>query len=105
MKRIPARAVMGTLSLVAVLATAAAALQWWTGAVAGLALMHLGTVLVVLGPWSKSPLVKPGPSRQITDLERRVDLLGARTVASLERIRVELLDARAATGWQDADER
>lgn len=99
LRRIPTRAVLGGLALVGLLTIVAAALSWWQVAVIGLVVLHLGTALTVLGPWSrpsnpgKKPIAKMG--HDIQDLQRRVDALGARLVASTERTRVELLDAMA----------
>lgn len=98
----------------------------WLAAVVGVVLMHVLTVVVVLGPWgvrpapvgvggvSKSQLVRVerrvdrlggrlASKGQVARLERRVDLLGARLVSSSERTRVEVLDALAEdrAGSQD----
>lgn len=99
LRRIPTKTVLAVLAVVGVLTIVAAALSWWQVAVTGLVLLNLGTAVTVLGPWSrrseqsKKPIVKLG--HEIQDLERRVDALGARLVASTERTRVELLDALA----------
>lgn len=99
LRRIPLKAVLAVLGAVGGLTIVAAILSWWQVVVVGLVLLNLGTAVTVLGPWSrrteqsKKPIARVGQEMQ--DLERRVDALGARLVASTERTRVELLDALA----------
>lgn len=90
---------LGTVGLLTVVVSA---LEQWVLAVTGLVVLQLGTALAVLGPWgarrgsqAEVATSKPSPKAAdgIRDLERRVDALGARLVASTERTRVELLDA------------
>ncbi|MCK0112129.1 hypothetical protein MWU75_08270 [Ornithinimicrobium sp. F0845] len=99
LRRIPTRAVLAGLGVIGLLTVVAALLSWWQVVVVGLVILHLGTAVTVLGPWSRpsAPSKKPiaKMSHEIQDLERRVDALGARLVASTERTRVELLDAMA----------
>lgn len=111
LRRIPSMAVLAGLGLVGALTIVAAALSWWLIAIIGLVLLHLGTALAVVGPWGSRPAQKApkDSSAKVTshlvDLERRVDALSARLVASTERTRVELLDALAARAGQEGDRR
>ncbi|USQ80325.1 hypothetical protein [Ornithinimicrobium faecis] len=111
LRRIPSMAVLAGLGLVGALTIVAAALSWWLIAIIGLVLLHLGTALAVVGPWGSRPAPKApkDSSAKVTshlvDLERRVDALSARLVASTERTRVELLDALAARAGQEGDRR
>ncbi len=112
------------LALQVVLGLATVLLGWllgWQVAVVGVVLMNVLTMLAVLGPWGVQPQPRPAPGAkkvqgrvdhvaesverldervatkgQLTQLEKRVDALGARMLASSERTRVELLDALAA---------
>lgn len=105
LRRVPASVVLAVLGLVGLATSVLAVVERWGLAVIGLVLLQLGTVVVVLGPWgvragAGAPTASRQPSssdvgadRQLGDLERRVDALGARLVASTERTRVELLDA------------
>lgn len=109
LRRIPSTAVLAGLGLVGALTIVAAALSWWLVAIIGLVLLHLGTALAVVGPWGSRPGHKPPKdssakvTSHVVDLERRVDALGARLVASTERTRVELLDALADRAGREGD--
>lgn len=98
LRRVPSLAVLAGLGLVGVLTVVAATLTWWVAVTIGLVLLHLGTVVAVIGPWGARPAPKRPKDNSaqvvahISDLERRVDALGSRMVASTERTRVELLD-------------
>lgn len=102
LRRVPTSAVLAASGLVGLLTVVVAALGQWTLAVAGVVVLQLGCVVVALGPWGSRPAPGPPSSRprssrpaeaDLVDLERRVDALGARLVASVERTRVEVLDA------------
>lgn len=107
-RRISGSAILVAALLLAVLTVASAWLLGWQAAVVGLVVMHLGTLVVILGPWSSPPPPRPAPKprtpprastpapatkAQLARLEQRVDALGARVVASTERLRVEVLEA------------
>ena len=64
----------------------------WEAAVVGLVLMQIVTTGAAVGPWGSKGATRPTWS---TGLERRMDALSARVVASSERTRVEVLDALA----------
>ncbi|MFK5646808.1 hypothetical protein ACI3ET_09805 [Ornithinimicrobium sp. LYQ121] len=108
LRQAPASAVLAVLALLGVLTVVAAVLTSWAAVVVGLVLMQLGTATAVLGPWGRRPAPTTSaasPTRtgatgdhgptvdELRDLQKRVDALGARLVASSERTRVELLDA------------
>lgn len=101
LRRIPSRVVLAGLGLLGSLTITAAVLSWWQVAVVGVVVLQLGTALAVLGPWGTVPAPaapkRPGGkvAHEIRDLERRVDALGSRLIATTERTRVELLDALA----------
>lgn len=107
LRRIPTKMLLAGLGLVGALTIVAAVLMWWQVVVVGLVLLNLGTVAAVLGPWSRrgeqSKKTTARMSQEIQDLERRVDALGSRLVASTERTRVELLDALAEHTDRAAD--
>lgn len=96
LRRIPAPAVLAVQFILVLLTAVLAWTTRWEVAVVGLALMHAVTTLAVLGPWRAAPATSTtGSVAGLTDLERRVDALGARLLASTERTRVEVLDALA----------
>ncbi|MGB3829341.1 MAG: hypothetical protein WA962_11250 [Ornithinimicrobium sp.] len=73
-----------------------AVLSWWEAAITALALLQLILLAVGLGlvPPQGGASTSTLPSgAEVTDLERRVELLSTRVVASTERARVEILDA------------
>ncbi|GGK73527.1 hypothetical protein GCM10011509_22660 [Ornithinimicrobium pekingense] len=103
---------LAVLGLVGALTVVLAVTEQWALAVTGLVALQLGTAVAVLGPWGagraravpaasgSSTTTVPtsagpaaGGGEELADLQRRVDALGARLVASTERTRVELLDA------------
>lgn len=96
--RIPATGVVAAQLALALLTVLTAWVTRWEVAVVGLALMHVVTVIGVVGPWG---VPKPEPVEidldvdQLTDLEKRVDAMSTRLAASTERLRVEMLDAIA----------
>lgn len=83
-----------------------AALSWWGAALTALALLQL-TVLAVslrIVPRDGLPLGSSTPAGASThDLERRVELLSTRIVASTERARVEILDALGDRSRESGD--
>ena len=114
-RRIPASLVLLAQLGLGLLTALVAWLTWWEVVVVGLVLMQLTTTIAVLGPWgSRTPSRTTAAARQqakqlslldlqVSELDQRVEMLGARLVASSERTRVEVLDAleQARTPTQD----
>jgi len=98
LKRADRRVVLSTGAVLVIVIAVCATLSWWAVALTALALLQFLLLTVGLGivP-SKGVLpVRSTPSdAAVSDLERRVDLLSTRIVASTERARVEVLDALA----------
>lgn len=85
-----------------------ATLSWWAAALTALALLHLLLLAVGLRvvPAQGVLSARSTPSRvAVSDLERRVDLLSTRVIASTERARVEVLDALARRPQEPDDAR
>ncbi|WP_435202027.1 hypothetical protein [Janibacter sp. GS2] len=78
------------LAVQIVLAVVTVLLSWtsgWQATVVGLALMHVFTALVTLGPWGSRRIPHPAPpapasKAQLTRLSQRVDELGDRVAST-----------------------
>ncbi|HEX5968481.1 MAG TPA: hypothetical protein VFY88_08395 [Intrasporangium sp.] len=86
-KRLAAAGVAG----LGVLSAIAAALQWWSASLALLALLNgVGLSLLLLGVAHQQELRRL--NRGFRDLEKRLEKVAARVVATGEATRVEVLD-------------
>lgn len=90
-------AVLATQIVLGLLTVVLAWLTRWEVALVGLVLMQLVTTAAVVAQRTTGqPAPAAGRSgRGLTELEQRVDALGARLLASTERTRVEVLDTLA----------
>lgn len=85
------------LAALCVLAAGAALLEWWRVAVALLALLNgVGLVVLVEGVAHRRDFTRVDSS--LDDLEKRLEKVAARVVATGEATRVELIDRLSGRG-------
>lgn len=108
LKRADRRVVLSSGAVLVIVVSICALLSWWAAALTALALLHLLLLAVGLRvvPTQGVLSARSAPSgAAVSDLERRVDLLSMRVVASTERARIEVLDALARRPQEPDDVR